>query len=29
VERYHLEQVPEVFQRLAENKVRYRAVITF
>jgi D-arabinose 1-dehydrogenase-like Zn-dependent alcohol dehydrogenase len=29
IERYRLEQVQEVFQRMAENKTRYRAVLTF
>ncbi|MBP9025668.1 MAG: alcohol dehydrogenase catalytic domain-containing protein [Phycisphaerae bacterium] len=29
IERYRLEQVQEVFQRMAENKIRYRAVLTF
>jgi propanol-preferring alcohol dehydrogenase len=29
IERYRLEDVPEIFRRLERNEVRYRAVITF
>jgi D-arabinose 1-dehydrogenase-like Zn-dependent alcohol dehydrogenase len=29
IERYRLDDVQQVFERLAKNKVRYRAVLEF